>query len=63
MAEEVKEKLLEVEEVRQRIEDLKRRVGEMADYIKIDERRKRLADLEEQQTGADFWNNQTRSRW
>ena len=62
MAEEVKEKLLEVEEVRQRIEDLKRRVGEMADYIKIDERRKRLADLEEQQTGADFWNNQTKAR-
>ena len=62
MVEEVKEKLLEVEEVRQRIEDLKRRVGEMAEYIKIDERRKRLADLEEQQTGADFWNNQTKAR-
>ena len=62
MAEEAKEKLLEVEEVRQRIADLKRRVGEMADYIKIDDRRKRLADLEAQQTGADFWNNQNKAR-
>ena len=62
MAEETKEKLLEVEEVRQRIGDLKRRVGEMADYIKIDERRARLGDLEAQQTGADFWNNQTKAR-
>ena len=35
MAEENKEKLLEVEEVRQRIEDLKRRVGEMAAFHKI----------------------------
>ena len=33
MAEEVKEKLLETEEVRQRIADLRKRVGEMADYI------------------------------
>ena len=62
MAEETKEKLLEVEEVRQRIDDLKRRVGEMADYIKIGERRARLADLEAQQAGADFWNNQTKAR-
>jgi len=42
MAEETKEKLLEVEEVRQKIEELKKKVGEMADYIKIDERRTRL---------------------
>ena len=62
MAEEVKEKLLEVEEVRQRIDDLKRRVGEMADYIKIDERRERLAGLEAQQADADFWNNQNKAR-
>lgn len=62
MAEETKEKLLEVEEVRQRIDDLKCRVGEMADYIKIGERRARLADLEAQQAGADFWNNQTKAR-
>ena len=48
MAEENKEKLLEVEEVRQRIEELKAKVGEMADYIKVDERRKKLAGLEEQ---------------
>ena len=62
MAEEVKAKLLEVEEVRQRIEDLKRRVGEMADYIKIDERRTKLAGLEEQQAQGDFWNNQSKAR-
>ena len=57
MAEENKEKLLEVEAVRQRIEDLKRRVGEMADYIKVEERRTKLAGLEAQQASADFWNN------
>lgn len=62
MAEETKEKLLETEAVRQRIEDLKKRVGEMADYIKIDDRRKRLAGLEEQQAGADFWNNQAKAK-
>ena len=62
MAEENKEKLLEVEEVRQRIEDLKKKVGEMADYIKIDERRQKLAGLEEQQASGDFWNNQTKAR-
>ena len=45
MAEEVKEKLLETEEVRQRIEKLKVSVGEMATYIGIDERRRRLAEL------------------
>ena len=53
MAEE-KEKLLEAEEVRQRIADLKKRVEEMAAYIKIDERRQKLAGLEEQQAGADL---------
>ena len=62
MADETKEKLLETEEVRQRIDDLKKRVGEMAEYIKIDERRAKLADLEAQQAGADFWNNQTKAR-
>ncbi len=62
MAEEAKIKLLEVEEVRQRIADLRRRVSEMADYIKIDERRARLAELEEQQAQGDFWNNQAKAR-
>ena len=62
MAEEKKEKLLEAEEVRQRIEDLRRRVGEMADYIKIGERRERLAALEAQQAEADFWSNQAKAR-
>ena len=62
MAEETKEKLLEVEEVRQRIDDLRRRVGEMADYIKIGERREKLAGLEAQQAQGDFWNNQNKAR-
>ena len=62
MAEETKEKLLEIEEVRQRIDELKKKVGEMADYIKIDDRRARLADLEAQQSAGDFWNNQSKAR-
>ena len=62
MAEENKEKLLEVEEVRQKIAELKKKVGEMADYIKIDERRQKLAGLEEQQASGDFWNNQAKAK-
>ena len=62
MAEEVKEKLLEVEEVRQRIADLKTRAEEMADYIKIADRRTRLAALEQEQSSGDFWNNQAKAR-
>ncbi len=62
MAEETKDKLLEVEEVRQRIADLRTRVGEMASYIKVDDRRRALADLEAQQAAADFWNNQAKAR-
>ena len=61
-AEEKKEKLLETEEVRQKIADLQKRVGEMADYIKIDERRAKLAVLEDQQAQGDFWNNQSKAR-
>ncbi len=57
-----KEKLLEAEEVRQRIDGLRRRVGEMADYIKVGERRERLAGLEAQQARGDFWNNQAKAR-
>ena len=62
MAEETKEKLLEVEGVRQKIEELKRKVGEMADYIKIEERRAKLAELEAQQASGDFWNNQAKAK-
>ena len=62
MAEETKEKLLETEEVRQKIADLQKRVGEMADYIKVDERRAKLAALEDQQAQGDFWNNQAKAR-
>ena len=62
MAAEEKEKLLEAEEVRQRISDLGRRVSEMAEYIRINERRAKLAALEEQQAGAGFWNNQNKAR-
>lgn len=62
MAEETKEKLLEVEGVRQKIEELKTKVGEMSDYIKIGERRKKLEELEDQQAQGDFWNNQSKAR-
>ena len=62
MAEEEKEKLLETEEVRQRIEKLKASVAEMAAYIGIDERRSRLASLEESQASADFWNDQAKAK-
>ena len=60
MAEE--KKLLEVEDVRQRIQGISTRVDEMADYIKIDERRAKLAELEEMQAAADFWNSQSKAR-
>ena len=62
MAEEAKGKLLEVDEVRQKIADLKNRVAEMADYIRIDERREKLVELEAKQASGDFWNNQTVAR-
>ena len=62
MAEEAKEKLLETEEVRQRIDKLKASVAEMAAYIGIDERRSRLASLEEQQASGDFWNDQAKAK-
>ena len=61
MAEE-KEKLIEAEEVRQRIAELKTKVGEMSEYIKIDERRAKLAELEAQQASGDFWNNQAKAK-
>ena len=62
MAEDSKEKLLEAEEVRQKIDELKKKVGEMAAYIKVDERRAKLAALEEQQASGDFWNNQAKAK-
>ena len=62
MAEETKQKLLEAEEVRQKVADLKSRVGEMAGYIKVEERRSKLAALEAEQASADFWNNQAKAR-
>ena len=62
MAEEKKETLLEAEEVRQRIAELKTKVAEMSDYIKVDDRRQKLAELEAQQASGDFWNNQTKAR-
>ena len=62
MAEPTKEKLLEVEEVRARIDALNQSVAEMAEYVGIEDRRKRLAELEEQQASADFWNNQAKAK-
>ena len=60
MAEE--KKLLEVEDVRQRIQGISARVAEMADYIKVDERRAKLAELEAMQAAPDFWNSQSKAR-
>ena len=62
MAEEKKEKLLEAEEVRQKVADLKLRIGEMSGYIKVEERRSKLAALEAEQASADFWSNQAKAR-
>ena len=62
MAEETKEKILETEAVRDRIESLKKSVAEMAEYVGIEERRKKLADLEAQQASPDFWNNQAKTK-
>ena len=62
MAEETKEKILETEAVRDRIEALKKSVAEMAEYVGIEERRKKLADLEAQQASPDFWNNQAKAK-
>jgi len=62
MAEEVKEKLIETEEVRQRIAALAQSVKEMADYIKIDDRRKALADLEAKQAEAGFWDSPSKAK-
>ena len=60
--EEKKDRLIEAEEVRQRVEDLRRRIGEMADYIRIGERRATLAALEAKQAEGDFWSNQAKAR-
>ena len=57
MAEEEKAKLIEPEEVNRRVEGLRKSVAEMADYIRIDERRGKLAELEAKQASGDFWNN------
>ena len=62
MADEAKDRLLEIDEVRQGVASLKAKVAEMADYIKIDDRRAKLADLEAKQASADFWSNQTKAR-
>ena len=56
------DKIIETESVRQRVADLKNRISEMADYIGISERRKKLADLEAKQAEPDFWNDQKRAR-
>ncbi len=62
MEQEKDKKLIEAEEVRQRIAALRESVAKMADYIKIGERRERLAALEGEQAKGDFWNNQAKAR-
>ncbi|MBR7180009.1 MAG: peptide chain release factor 2 [Kiritimatiellae bacterium] len=54
--------MLEAEEVRQRLADLQKKTGEMAEYIKISERRARLKELEDEQAKGDFWSNQAKAR-
>ena len=62
MEQEKDKKLIEAEEVRQRIAALQESVAKMADYIKIGERRERLAALAGEQAKGDFWNNQAKAR-
>ena len=62
MAEEEKAKLIEPEEVNRRVEGLRKSVAEMADYVKIEDRRRKLAELEAQQADPEFWNNQGKAR-
>jgi peptide chain release factor 2 len=62
MAEEEKAKLIEPEEVNRRVEGLRKSVAEMADYVKIEERRRKLASLEELQADPEFWSNQAKAR-
>jgi len=62
MAEEEKAKLIEPEEVNRRVDGLRKSVAEMADYVKIEERRSKLASLEEQQADPDFWNHPEKAR-
>ena len=57
-----KEKLIETEEVAQRIAKLKASMAEMAEYIGIEARKKRLEELEAMQAAADFWNDQSRAK-
>lgn len=54
-----KQKLIETEEVRARIADLKEKLRQSGEYIGIEKRRKHLEELEAAAAGADFWNNQT----
>ena len=62
MAEEEKAKLIEPEEVNRRVEGLRKSVAEMADYVKIEDRRRKLAELEAQQADPEFWNNPGKAR-
>ena len=62
MAEAEKAKLIEPEEVNRRVEGLRKSVAEMADYVKIEDRRRKLAELEAQQADPEFWNNQGKAR-
>ena len=62
MAEEEKAKLIEPEEVNRRVEGLRKSVAEMADYVKIEERRRKLAELEGRQAEPGFWDDTAKAR-
>ena len=62
MAKEEKARLLEAEDVRQAIGELRNKASGMEAYADIAGRRSRLADLEARQAAADFWNDQAAAR-
>ena len=61
MAEEEKAKLIEPEEVNRRVEGLRKSVAEMADYVKIEDRRRKLAHGRRLRGGATEGDGSRRS--
>ncbi len=54
--------MIEIDEVTQRLEKLRSAHIEMRGYLKMDERRAILADLEAQAARPEFWNDQNAAR-
>ena len=62
MPEEQKQKLLELDTVRQRLAKLREQVTTMAGYIDVENRRQILAGLEAQAAAPGFWDNQNAAK-